>query len=76
MMYYYLLKYGTKMNKLKEINLKLNKNEFRALQEMIDYSYYVCQSGCAYEEMQAKNIECDKCPYTIAKHSLEGMFEL
>ena len=63
------------MAKLKEINLKLTENELRALTEMIDYGYHVCQSGCAFGEMQNKNIECDKCQYTIARHSLENMFE-
>ena len=64
------------MSKLKEINLKLTKNEYRALSEMITHGYYVCQSGCIYEEMQEKDIECDKCPYTIARYNLENMFEL
>jgi len=63
------------MSKLKEINLKLTKNEYRALLEIIDGAYYLCKSGCVYEEMQKKNIDCDKCPYTIARYSLEGMFE-
>jgi len=63
------------MSKLKEINLKLTQNEYRALLAMIDFGFNVCQSGCAYEEMQNKNIEdCNKCPYTIARHSLEGIF--
>lgn len=62
------------MSKLKEINLKITKNEYRALIAMIDYGYNVCQGGCAFLEMQDKNAECDKCPYTIARHSLEGMF--
>lgn len=64
------------VSKLKEINLKLTKNEYRALLEMIDGGYYVCRSSCIYEEMQEKNIECDKCPYTIARHSIENMFEI
>ena len=62
------------MSKLKEINLKLNKNEYRALIAMIDNGYGVCQGGCAFGEMQKKNADCDKCPYTIARYSLEGMF--
>jgi len=31
------------MSKLKEINLKLTENEYRALIAMIDYGYNVCQ---------------------------------
>jgi len=62
------------MSKLKEINLKLTENEYRALIAMIDNGYYVCKSGCAFEEMQKKNADCYTCPYTIARHSLEGMF--
>ena len=63
------------MSKLKEINLKLTKNEYRALLEIIDGAYYLCKSGCVYEEMQKKNTDCDKCPYTIARYSLEEIFE-
>jgi len=33
------------------------------------------KSGCAFGEMQSKNTDCNKCPYTIARHSLENMFE-
>jgi hypothetical protein len=64
------------MSKLKEINLKLTENEHRALVAMIDNGYYVCQSGCVFEEMQNKNINCSECPYTIARYNLEGMFEI
>ena len=63
------------MSKLKEINLKLTKNEHRALLEIMDHGYYVCQSGCAYEEMQSKSTGCDSCPYTIARNSLEDMIK-
>lgn len=62
------------MGKPKEINLKLTENEYRALIAMIDNGYYVCQGGCAFGEMQNKNANCGKCPYTIARHSLESMF--
>jgi len=62
------------MSKLKEINLKLTENEYRALIAMIDNSYNACQSGCAFGEMQKKNSDCSKCLYTIARHSVEGMF--
>lgn len=62
------------MTKLKEINLKLTENEYRALIAMIDNGYHVCQSGCAFGEMQKKKMDCSECPYTIARHSLEGMF--
>jgi len=63
------------MSKLKEINLKLTKNEYRALLEIIDGAYYLCHNGCVYEEMQSKNKDCDECPYTMARHSLENIFE-
>jgi len=39
------------MSKLKEINLKLTKNEFRALLIIINNGYNTCQSGCAFGEM-------------------------
>ena len=64
------------MSKLKEINLKLTENEYRALIAMIDNGYDVCQSGCAFLEMQDKNADCDKCPYTFARYSLEGIFNI
>lgn len=64
------------MKKLKKISLELTKNEYRALLEMIDNGYYICRSGCVYEEMQKKSADCDKCPYTIARYNLENMFEL
>jgi len=49
--------------------IKNEQTEYRALIAMIDYGYNVCQGGCAFLEMQDKNAECDKCPYTIARHN-------
>lgn len=64
------------MSNLKENNLKLTENEYRALIAMIDDGYHVCQGGCAFGEMQKKNADCNKCPYTIARYSLESMFDI
>ena len=60
---------------MKDISVKLGDNEYRALKAMIDNGFSVCNSGCIYEEMQnRKNIDCDECPYTIARHKIESLF--
>lgn len=61
---------------MKDINIKLNDNEYRALKAMVDNGFNVCNNGCIYEEMQSrKNTDCDKCSYTIARHRIESLFD-
>lgn len=60
---------------MKNINLKLTDNEYRALKEMIYNGVYACQGGCVYDELVGNKIGCDKCSYTIAREKLESLFE-
>lgn len=54
---------------MKKINVTLTKNEQRALQIiMLDTRPY--SSGCAFEEMQKKDIDCLQCPYMEAYYGL------
>ena len=54
---------------MKKINVTLTKNEQRALQ-IIMLDAHPCSSGCAFEEMQEKDIDCLQCPYMEAYYSL------
>lgn len=54
---------------MKKINVTLTKNEQRALQ-IIMLDAHPCSSGCAFEEMRKKDIDCLQCPYMEAYYSL------
>lgn len=58
------------------INITLSANGYRALKAMIDNSFSICRNGCIYEEVQnRKDIDCDNCPYTIARYEIEALFD-
>lgn len=60
---------------MKKINITLTKNEQRALQ-IIMFDAHPCSSGCAFEEMQKKDIDCLQCPYMEAYYSLISKLDI
>lgn len=54
---------------MRRINVTLTKNEQRALQ-IIMLDAHPCSFGCAFEEMQKKDIDCLQCPYMEAYDGL------
>lgn len=58
---------------MKKINVTLTKNEQRALQ-IIMFNAHPCSSGCAFEEIQRKDIDCPQCPYMEVYCSLIRKF--
>ena len=61
---------------MKNISIKLSDNEYRALKAMVDNSFSACSNSCVYPEMQNRvNADCDNCPYTIARHKIESLFD-
>ena len=57
------------------MNISLTENEERALSEILR-SVSACSSGCAYEEMEKSNEDCDECPFTEAIWSLRKKYEI
>lgn len=60
---------------MKKINCTLTRDEKRAL-EAIMFQTNLCNSGCAFEEMQKKEIDCFECKFTEAYHKLLEKFGL
>lgn len=60
---------------MKKINVTLTKNEQRALQ-IIMLDTRPCSSGCAFEEMQKKDIDCLQCLYMEAYYGLISKFNI
>ena len=60
---------------MKKINVTPTKNEQRALQ-IIMLDTRPCSSGCAFEEIQKKDIDCLQCPYMEAYYGLISKFNI
>lgn len=45
------------------MKVELTKTDLRVLREFMD-NCNPCKNGCAYEEMQNKDVDCIECPFT------------
>lgn len=52
------------------LNLKLNKEETRAIETLLDNAYKICRCGCVYPEMSRSRKSCDECPFTLTVEKL------
>ena len=47
-----------------KVYVDLTDNELRALRTCMAYSNRCCLSGCVYQEMQQRKVECHNCEFT------------
>lgn len=52
------------------LNLKLNKEESKAIYTLLDNAHKICNSTCVYPEMVKSKKNCDECPFTLTVEKL------
>jgi hypothetical protein len=52
--------------------IKFTNNKLKALQELVNYSHTVCNSGCVYPKMINSKKDCYDCEFTKSVESIDN----
>ena len=60
---------------MKTYKIELTEDEYKIIGDLL-LCQNLCSSGCYFEDMQNKNVDCDDCKFTKVLNLLWDKFEL